>query len=285
LIRLRQNSSLDFEKPCFISLFSVSASAASLDGFGVSCCSHLFSPDRGCPRKQLVLTPIALKVYDSVLLDFLWSLGHFHFLKMPDNMPQYYYSPLSQKPNVIRLLLLLPSKDEPENLRGELFEYTIRESDRTNHPYEALSYVWGDSHKPQSIIIDNQKLAITQNLYTGLLHLRDHELPRIVWVDAICIDQANKKEKGHQIQIMAAIYAKASRVIVWLGEAQDDSDRALELIRDACEKSAVPSNIELFKQAVLKLLKRPWFHRVWVRNQNCIMSVGVTKCCSRSCKK
>jgi Heterokaryon incompatibility protein (HET) len=139
-------------------------------------------------------------------------------------MPQYRYSPLSQKPNVIRLLVLLPSRDKPEILRCELVEYTIRETDKANHPYEALSYVWGSMDKPQSIIIDDQKLEVTQNLYAALLRLRDREIPRIVWADAVCINQADEKEKGRQIQLMAAIYAKASRVLVWLGEAQDDSD-------------------------------------------------------------
>jgi hypothetical protein len=187
-------------------------------------------------------------------------------------MPPYRYSSLSHKHSIIRLLRLLPSKDEPENLRCELLEYTLRESDTAYHPYEALSYVWGSEKKPKSITIiddqkDDQELAVTQNLYTALLHLRDHEIPRIIWADAVCINQANEEEKEHQIQFMAAIYAKASRVIVWLGEAQDESDRALESIRIAGEKSVEPSNTELFEQAILQLLERPWFCRIWVRKQ------------------
>jgi hypothetical protein len=181
-------------------------------------------------------------------------------------MPQYHYSPLSQEPNIIRLLTLLPSKDEPENLRCELFEYTIQEAEEGSHPYEALSYVWGSGGNPQSIIIDNKKLAITENLHKALLRLRDSKITRTVWVDAICINQADEKEKGLQIQFMAAIYAKASRVIVWLGEAENDSGRALDTIRTACEKSAVPSDTEPFdEQAVSELLKRRWFRRIWVR--------------------
>ncbi|KAF4620185.1 hypothetical protein G7Y89_g14636 [Cudoniella acicularis] len=184
-------------------------------------------------------------------------------------MPPYRYSSLSHKPNIIRLLRLLPSKDEPENLRCELLEHTLRESDTACHPYEALSYVWGSEKKPKSITIiddqkDDQELAVTQNLYIALLHLRDHEIPRIIWADAVCINQANKEEKEHQIKFMAAIYAKASRVIVWLGEARDESDRALESIRIAGEKSVEPSNTELFEQAILQLLERPWFCRIWV---------------------
>jgi hypothetical protein len=85
-------------------------------------------------------------------------------------------------------------------------------------------------------------------------------------VDAICIDQANEKEKGDQIPLMVEIYAKASRVVVWLGDAKDDSDRALEVVRLAGENSARLSNAELARQAIPRLLQRPWFRRIWVTN-------------------
>jgi hypothetical protein len=85
----------------------------------------------------------------------------------------------------------------------------------------------------------DQELAVTQNLYTAFLHLQESDLSRVHWVDAICINQMDENEKEHQIQFMAAIYAKASRVIVWLGEAQEN-DQALELIRIAGETAATP---------------------------------------------
>jgi hypothetical protein len=204
---------------------------------------------------------------------FLLGLGYFHFLKWPSIVPKYRYSPLWQKRNIIRLLRLLPSKDVPEKLQCELFEYVLQESDVSNYLYEALSYVWGSEDTPQSIIIDNHELAVTQNLYIALLHLRDREIPRIIWIDAVCINQADEKEKEHQIQFMPIIYAKASRVIVWLGEAKDDSDQAVESIRLGSEKSVNPSNTGPFQQPILQLLKRPWFHRIWVRKQK-LYNVG-----------
>jgi hypothetical protein len=56
-------------------------------------------------------------------------------------------------------------------------------------------------------------------------------------VDAVCIDQKNDKEKVQQIQIMPKIYSQANRVLVWLGEAADNSDQALEEIRAAGGKA------------------------------------------------
>ena len=99
-------------------------------------------------------------------------------------MNQYRYSPLSQMPNAIRLLQLLPGKHESEGLRCELFEYALQVLDIAHYPYEALSYIWGSNEKPKSIIIVEQKvdheLAVTENLYRALLRLRDHMIPRII---------------------------------------------------------------------------------------------------------
>lgn len=179
-------------------------------------------------------------------------------------MSEYRYSQLSL-PTSIRLLRLLPSEQDAKTIQCELFEYLIRDSDTVSHPYETLSYVWGSEDKPRSIIIDDRNFDVTQNLYVALLRLRNHTCSRIIWVDAVCIDQANEKEKENQIPLMAEIYAKASRVVVWLGEAEGDSNRALEAIRLTGERSAKSPDAELFQQAIRKLLQRSWFRRIWVR--------------------
>jgi heterokaryon incompatibility protein (HET) len=182
----------------------------------------------------------------------------------PNSLSVYHHSALLQ-PDSIRLLRLLPSKVDSNNLQCELFEYTLSKSNNLTHPYEALSYVWGSEDTPRSIIIDNQNFKITQNLYMALSHLQDHSMCRVIWVDAVCINQTDEKEKEHQIQFMSEIYAQASRVIVWLGEAQDDSEQALEAIRLAGEKSRKLSYSDSFEPTVLRLLRRQWFYRIWVR--------------------
>ena len=37
-------------------------------------------------------------------------------------------------------------------------------------------------------------------------------------MDAVSVDQNNLEERKHQVQLMAKIYSKAHRVIVWFGE-------------------------------------------------------------------
>lgn len=88
-----------------------------------------------------------------------------------------------------------------------------------------------------------------------LLRLRDCNIPRIIWVDAVCINQADEKEKEHQILLLPAIYANANRVAVWLGEAHNDSDQALEAIRLASAESTQPFDPEPSQQAICKALQ------------------------------
>jgi hypothetical protein len=136
----------------------------------------------------------------------------------------------------------------------------------TAHPFDALSYAWGSGDGSKSILIDNHEYGVGANLHAALLHLRDGFVDRIVWVDAICIDQTNTEEKSRQVQSMAKIYAKASRVIVWLGEAAATSDQALEVLRMSPNQQSPPLD-KINKQAILDLLKRSWFERIWVRRQ------------------
>lgn len=183
-------------------------------------------------------------------------------------MSQYCYSPLLPGPDSIRLLRLMPREDDNAPTECQLFNYSLKESGKGTHLYEALSYVWGDSDHPCSISVDKHGLPVTTNLYAALSQLRDHSLERIIWVDAVCINQGNLEERSHQVQLMAKIYSKANRVIVWLGETADDSDRAVEEIRLAAGKqSTYFPTYEFFQQAILKLLRRSWFRRIWVRDQ------------------
>jgi hypothetical protein len=176
------------------------------------------------------------------------------------NMPRYQYSPLSDRRENIRLIRLLPAETEEAEIRVELLEYSLAASRRSRHSYEALSYVWGDVHPPQSIFIGDDHLVVTPNLYAALVQLRDAHFPRIIWIDAVCINQADTDEKEDQIQSMAKIYGMAKRVIVWLGQAADGSDEALEAIRTAGIELAQPFD----KRAVDCLLQRTWFKRIWV---------------------
>jgi hypothetical protein len=128
-----------------------------------------------------------------------------------------------------------------------------------------VSYVWGNLENKLPIFMHNHNFDVTVNLRAALLRLRNHCIERILWVDAICINQENLEEKGNQIQSMARIYGQANRVIVWLGEAENDSNQALETIRSVAGGGY--TNVSNNQKAVLALFQRPWFERIWVRKQ------------------
>lgn len=174
----------------------------------------------------------------------------------------YTYSPLPE--GSIRLLILLPHRDITSPLRCNLIDYPLQDLAGSNHHlYDALSYAWGSPERNQSISIDNINLPITSNLHAALLQLRNCFFERIVWADAICINQQDIQERNNQVRHMAMIYAMTSRVIVWLGEAEDSSDKALEEIHKSANGQRTTTGPTI-RNAVLKLLLRPWFKRVWV---------------------
>lgn len=77
-------------------------------------------------------------------------------------------------------------------------------------PYEALSYTWGGQPEPLRFIriLDGGQaynIPITANLESALRHLRPLSDEKYLWVDALCINQANHVEKGSQIPKMADI--------------------------------------------------------------------------------
>ncbi|KAF2830990.1 hypothetical protein CC86DRAFT_283023, partial [Ophiobolus disseminans] len=123
----------------------------------------------------------------------------------------YEYEPL-QSPQHIRLLRLAPgNEDAPSQCSLLQVDSSLDQS------YEAISYAWGDAKDRESIICDGKYLAITRNLFEVFCSFRSPLEPRCLWADAICIDQQNVKERNAQVQLMASIYSKATKVLLWVG--------------------------------------------------------------------
>lgn len=186
---------------------------------------------------------------------------------MPSSPPRLYeYKPLLPGLGSIRLLRVLPSQSDDAVVQCQLLNCSLQKSNTQADPYDALSYVWGNQDETCPIGIDGSDLLVTLNLYRALMQLRHRYIERIMWVDSVCIDQANTIEKEQQILLMAKIYSQATRVIVWLGVAADHSDEAINGIGHAGGKRSTDFLItEAIEKAVLALLQRPWFRRIWVR--------------------
>ncbi|RAK94830.1 HET domain-containing protein, partial [Aspergillus ibericus CBS 121593] len=192
-------------------------------------------------------------------------------------VPSFTYSPLPQK-SYTRMIRLLPDKDEDALIQCELFNYHLSQPGEV-HLYEALSYVWGSSIRSRSIILDGYMLPVTESLHTALLHLRSKQLERILWIDAISINQDDDGEKSKQIPRMRMIYAQARRVVVWLGESQEYGDRALFQLGLLGRQKKISVRVGgKVREECEKLLQRDWFRRIWV-----LQEVGVAQSISIMC--
>ena len=175
-------------------------------------------------------------------------------------------------------------------MKCDIFEVSL-----TDEPdYEALSYSWlaydedekeeeeveqpGKAKQDYSIECDQLSITISSNLSSALFRLRHVQESRTLWIDQICINQSDEQEKGQQLPLMAEIYSKAFRVLIWLGEARHDSDSAMDafpvMVRKLQEKdntASVPysSISEVLGDTanhlgpINHLLSRRWFCRVW----------------------
>ena len=129
---------------------------------------------------------------------------------MAYDLPAFGYHELDHESRAFRLMRLLPSVDFDAEICCELFESSLDNCPR----YEALSYVWGDANITVPIQLHDTTRSVTTNLGLALRYLRLAEEERIVWVDALGINQADSLEKDHQVRQMRSIYAGAERVIV-----------------------------------------------------------------------
>jgi hypothetical protein len=136
------------------------------------------------------------------------------------------YSPLADS-DEIRLLCLQP------RVSGGPIKCTIEHIKlSSNTPYEALSYVWGPQEF-RTIEINGKLCDVRINLWQALFHLCLETSSRVLWIDALCINQADLNERNHQVTQMGKIYRNASRVVVWLGESDSASSTAMEILQEA----------------------------------------------------
>tara|TARA_R110002003_G_scaffold109_12_gene9229 strand:+ start:18658 stop:20244 length:1587 start_codon:yes stop_codon:yes gene_type:complete len=131
--------------------------------------------------------------------------------------------------------------------------------------YEALSYVWGNPMSDRFIYCPKGKIAIAPNLGEALVHVRRTDRTRVLWVDAICIDQANVQERSHQVSIMGSIYAKAQHVLVWLGpDPRKVAMSTFDALRSLVQPPYLNVSDELVRPHMEEIAKSEWFTRLWV---------------------
>ncbi|KAK8068324.1 hypothetical protein PG996_007436 [Apiospora saccharicola] len=156
--------------------------------------------------------------------------------------------------------------------------------DTNGGDFVALSYTWGDPAHTAEILVNGTVVAVRTNLEAALRALR-HKQPivegMLVWVDAICINQGDMKERESEVKRMRTIYKFAYDVVVWLGKEDEGSRSAIVMLKtmgasvagdsqDSLERS-IRQDPGMFGAGSWKalglLLNRPYWNRVWIMQE------------------
>jgi hypothetical protein len=164
--------------------------------------------------------------------------------------------------------------------------------------YEALSYCWGNTTELYRVDVlvggesshENVKhLWVPRGLRLALERLKLKDCVRVLWIDAICINQTDLSEKSWQVSMMTDIYKNASRVVAYLDipggfenqtgdiiprlvQAKQIVDASsyreiswddFDLHKELQKMTRPPSNRDV-ETASLYIFENPWFRRVWI---------------------
>ncbi|KAH6691099.1 heterokaryon incompatibility protein-domain-containing protein, partial [Leptodontidium sp. MPI-SDFR-AT-0119] len=168
--------------------------------------------------------------------------------------------PLEKQDRHIRLLTLYPSPDENAPIKCSVQPHSLN----WNPAYEALSYTWGDPSDicPISINFNGRPRHISTNPEAALRALRYYEFPRVLRIDALCINQDDDAEKSRQVAMMGYIFESARTVVIWLGPKSEDSDFAMSIIAGLHGVFDFDGISEEGWTALENLFSRAWFKRI-----------------------
>ncbi|KAK3343398.1 heterokaryon incompatibility protein-domain-containing protein, partial [Lasiosphaeria hispida] len=171
------------------------------------------------------------------------------------------YEPLDEGNLDVRFLTLFPAEAFEADIHCRVYQASVMED--TYPTFKALLYCWGTPTPPQRIILNGSSLNVGPNLESALRHLRDKSAKVELWVDALCINQADTGERSSQVELMDSMYGDAEEVVVWLGDESHDSDAAMDLIKQWSRWLDLSGKIDACS-AITNLLCRPYWERVWV---------------------
>lgn len=215
-------------------------------------------------------------------------------------IPSFRHDPLPNPKRYIRLLEVI-SLDESRQIpvHCHLTTWSVKDAPL----YLAVSYTWGDRTDTIPIVVNKKRLYVSRNCEYVLKQAKwygDLWMGCYLWCDAICIDQSNKDEKGHQVFMMGDIYRDAERVVACVGEHRDSSNFLFRALRRGSDTRALVAHLSSANDplawdisrmrrdrrvvmlrllaAVGSFLKRAYFSRTWIY-QELFLGRDVTMLC------
>ncbi|RDW66342.1 hypothetical protein BP6252_09977 [Coleophoma cylindrospora] len=165
------------------------------------------------------------------------------------------YPEIDKNTRDIRLLVLLPMR-QPTDGRIQFNLVTV--SLHNPPSYDALSYTWGEpDNLHKRVWVNGVLVEVRENLHDALeaLYATCNGKDRLLWIDALCINQINLLERNHQVKIMGSIYSTAQQVLVWLGRPSVDTSEDTLVLRSYSEIATVSlkPGLDLVKEAIKHL--------------------------------
>jgi SpoVK/Ycf46/Vps4 family AAA+-type ATPase len=200
----------------------------------------------------------------------------------------FQYRPLVLSSKEIRLLELQPSLSPSSDIHLTLRIASLDDPP----PFFALSYAWGDPNPARTVRLDGHAFTVTPNLFAFFQRFRHAKEPRLLWVDAVCINQLDHNERSLQVILMGSIFSTAVATLLWLGDEAEDSGKAMYLLhifRTITAETPWEMVIYLFTDifdqhwmALRKIFSRPYWSRVWIM-QEVLLSSRALVCCGKAC--
>lgn len=206
---------------------------------------------------------------------------------------EYKYAKLKGK-DEMRILRLMPAVSDAKEIVCNLEVFPFEKPP----DFEALSWCWGDQRGGEELKIHENlggevtvsSIQISPNLYDALVALRSPEKARLLWVDAVCINQNDTAERNEQVPQMDRIYGKSQETCIWLGRKDATSDGAINFIESnvlklwefdkLCENHMMTTQWE----ALINLMRRPWFSRRWVVQEIALSTKATIYCGEKKIK-
>ncbi|KAK4063849.1 hypothetical protein Trihar35433_8557 [Trichoderma harzianum] len=157
-----------------------------------------------------------------------------HNLSIPSVMDRNNMAGLETYPELpdsrsIRVIKLHGATSPSDDIRFDLITVSLD----APLPYEAISYTWSGQPLDRPVYANGREYLVTRNAEDVMRRLRPNkpEHSRNLWIDAICINQKDDREKAVEVQLMYEIYANAERVNIWLGQGSESTALALKWLR------------------------------------------------------
>jgi hypothetical protein len=180
------------------------------------------------------------------------------------NVPQRYRYKSLQPNSKTRVVVLHPGQDANSPLICSLVDVG------NEALYDAISYAWGTGEQTEKLFVDTRDhyLDISIHVRDMLFRLRYPYEQRYLWIDAICIHQADTAEKNSQVQHMSEIYAQARETIIWLGDNTEKGSYIFSLLNSPLSNFVTKYSprqeiVSVQLKVTLFFIQVSWYHRRW----------------------